>query len=290
MSLLMAAVLLTGCSKAKSDSVRLSNQGMKALSSGNKRLAHARFADAIDIYPENANAHYGLGLALIEFGHMNKAAKHLAEATRLKPELVEGYYQQGWIAFEQAKFSVAETALRRVLERDSNHGPAHYLLGRIHEKNNALKDANEAYRKAVKLEPSNSNIFLVLARLYLRVAAEKEAVAVLDEGIRLNADSLPKPSAGMSLLYNERGIIQMQRGQYKEAIGAFRKAIRWDADRVEVAFNIACAYANYGDIEMAYKYFNQYVDIGPRNDETVKLARSVARHLYQRIQAKSEDG
>lgn len=287
--MLLTAIFSSGCSKAKSDSIRLSNQGMKALSSGNKRLAHARFADAIDIYPENANAHYGLGLALIDFGRLNKAAHHLTEATRLKPELVEGYYQQGWISFEQEKFSIAETALRRVLERDAGHGPAHYLLGRIYEKNNALKKANDAYRKAVQLNPGNSDIFLVLARLYLRVAAEKEAVAVLDEGIRLNSELLSRPNAGMALLYNERGIIQMQQGQYKEAVNAFRQAIKWDADRVEVAFNIACAYSNYGDIEMAFKYFNQYVDIGPADDETVKLARSVARHLYERIQAKSDD-
>jgi tetratricopeptide (TPR) repeat protein len=262
---------------------------MKALSSSNPRLAHARFQDAIEIYPENSNAHYGLGLVLIDFEKLDEAKEHLLIATRLNPEFVEGDFQLGWIAFHQNKSDDAEAALRRVLERDAEHADAHFLLGRIHEGKGALKEAESALRKAITLNPLLTLAYLQLARLYMRVAAEREAVMVLEEGIRINTPHRLRYAFDLALIYNELGILRLKNGKYGAAVDALLSAIRADSNRVEVAFNLGCAYASKGEPRMALRYFNQYIGIAPKNDETVSIAREVTRHLYQRVM-ESEKG
>ncbi|HIA02398.1 MAG TPA: tetratricopeptide repeat protein [Myxococcales bacterium] len=281
--LFCALILIPSCSKEHNDSIRLSNQGMKALSSGNIRLAHARFQDAIDIFPDNSSAHYGLGLVLVEFEKLDDAKEHMLIATRLNTELTEADYQLGWIAFKQAKHDDAEAALRRVLERDLEHADAHFLLGRIYENKGKLKEAESALRKAITLNPILTTAYLQLARLYLRVAAEREAVVVLEEGIRINTPNRVRSAMEIALLYNELGFLHLQGGKYGAAVDALLTAIRTDSNRIEVAFNLGCAYASKGEPRMALRYFNQYIGIAPKSDETVSIAREVTRHLYQRV-------
>ena len=171
---------LAGCDKAHSDSVRLTNLGMKALSAGDLREARIRFQEAVEIYPENAKAHYGLGVMLFEGGENDRAKQHLKEATKLDNQLTEAFYQLGAIALEESKADEAEQELRRALDLDPEHTAALFSLGQIHERRGELKQADRNYRQSVTLNPLSPQAFLALARLYQHVGAEEEAEAASD--------------------------------------------------------------------------------------------------------------
>ncbi len=284
---ILALCFAAGCDKAKTDSVRFTNQGMRALEKNELRMAKSRFQQAVDVYPDNAKAHYGLGIVLRELGQADRAAKHLKEAVRLKPDLSEASYHLGDMAFAAKRFDEAEQAFRRVLEQDAYNGSAYYLRGRIHETKVALKQAEVAYRRAVNLEPYRPDIFLTLARLYNRVGAEEEAVAVLREGIRLCTSDRVTLSANLSLLHNELGVMLQERRQYGQAIDELLKAVRITGAPQEVAFNLGWAYADKGDSAHALRYFRQFVAVAKDDDPAIPVALEVQRHLLRRIERKT---
>ena len=282
--LVALALALSACDREKSDSIRLSNQGTRALKAGDHKQAFAWFRDAAGLDPDNASARYGMGLVEIELGDLDKARDHFKIAASLKPELVEATYQLGWIAIQQQKLDEADAALRRVVELQPEHAAAYFLMGSLREKKGQLKEADEAWRRAVALDPYRPETFLALARLYLRVGAEKESVLVLREAIRvITPDKIETPT-GLALLQNELGTMLLQTGQYGEAIDALLAGLRLDGTRFEIAFNLGCAYASKGDPEKALDYFRRYLDLARGDDETVTIARDVAKHLEERLQ------
>lgn len=285
--LLVSAVLTLatlGCNKAQSDSVQLTNKGMKALSKNELRKARGYFEQAVSVFPENAKAHYGLGVVLLEQLNEAQARRHLQEAATLDPSLTEAHYQLGAIALKEQKFDGAEKALTQALQQDPDHDAAHRLMGQIYEKKGKLKEAEVAYRKAVTLNPYHADAFLRLARLYFQVEAYKESVAVLREGIRLNTAETVSSPAHLSLLHNELAISLQQEGRYGEAIDELLKAVRLPGAAAEVAFNLGWAYASKDDPEQALKYFNQFIQLAEGDDPTVRVARDVAGHLRERIE------
>ncbi len=281
----LSALVALGCDKAQSDSIRLSNQGMKQLGAGQVRQAKLRFTEAITVYADNANAHYGLGVCYVELGEPERAAQHLGESVRLKPSLTEANYHLGAISLQADKHDEAEQKLRLVLEQDPDHSAAHDLMGRIHDHRGELKDAEVAYRRAIQLDPYQPTTWLALARLYLRVEAEAEAEAVLREGLRHNNIETTASSAELSLLHNELGIMLQQAGQYGTAIDELLKAIRLPGARPEVVFNLGWAYASKGDAELALKYFRQYVALVDSHDPMASVAVEVTQHLAHRLRA-----
>ena len=284
---IVALLASWGCEKHKADSVRLYNEGMKAFSQGDYRQAHKWFTDAISAHPENAEAYYGLGLVKIKLHRLEQAREHLIVATRLKPELIEGAYQLGWIALERKKVAEAKENLLRVIQKEPDHAPAHYLLGLAYERGGELEKANDAFRKAVTLDPEQMEAFVALERLYLRVGAEAEAKAVIEEGLRVARLSNRNTAAEQSVLLNDLGLLQMETGEYPAAIQALLKAIELDNSRVDAVFNLGCAYASHGQYELAHRYFNQYIGIADRNSDSAMLAREAARHLEERMREKT---
>ena len=83
--LVALALALSACDREKSDSIRLSNQGTRALKAGDHKQAFAWFRDAAGLDPDNASARYGMGLVEIELGDLGKAHHHFKIAATLNP-------------------------------------------------------------------------------------------------------------------------------------------------------------------------------------------------------------
>ena len=297
-ALLFSALLLLlatlGCDKARSDSVRLTNEGMKALNKNELRIAKARFQEALDVFPDNSKAHYGMGVVMRELKNPERSRRHFKAALDLEPDLTEALFHLGQMAFDESKLDEAEGALRRVLEQDPDDHGAYFLLGQIHENRNALKDAEVAYRKAVTLSvnatPFRADVFVSLARLYERVGAEEEAMAVLREGMRVVTPERVLATSNLAVLYNALGRMLLARDQYGQAIDVLRQAVQFTGAPKDVAFNLGWAYAAKGDPELALKYFSQFIALAEANDPAVPIAVEVKRHLQHRLQQIRSDG
>ena len=192
-----------------------------------------------------------------------------------------------------------------ILKRDPNNLEAHKLLGRIYlrslgdmpgngnSSDNVLKLAIDEYQEIVRIEPKNVDDHLLLGRLYrlnndlqkaeseLKIAVKldpdsEEAVTTLallytDEGDTARALQVLSaiPDAGRSAkLYAALGATYEQRKDYKDAIDAYKKAIRLDRDNLDAIRGLAENLLNDGQTDAALDQYKVIADANPEDAQT----------------------
>ena len=168
----------------------------------------------------------------------------------------------------------AADSFQQVFTLEPDHADSNFQMGRIQEDRGDLESANISYRRAVQLMPYRPDTYLALAQLYLKVDATDEALAVLREGVRLCKIARVRNRRNLSLMYNELGGLLMESGQYAEAVDFLLQSVRLDAP-IDVAFNLACAYAANGDVSDAITYFNQFLAGDSTDTNRITVARKV---------------
>jgi tetratricopeptide (TPR) repeat protein len=208
-----------------------------------------------------------------------------------------------------------------IIKRDPNNLEAHKLLGRIYLRSlgdmpggsgsdNVLKLAIEQYEQIIKIEPDNIDNHLLLGRLYrlnndlqkaeseLKTAVKidpnsEEAITTLailytDEGDTAHAlqvlSSVPD-AARSAKLYAALGATYEQRKEYKNAIDAFRKAIRLDRDNLDAIRGLAENLLNDGQTDAALDQFKVIADANPEDAQSYLRIAEIYRRQGKYDQA-----
>jgi tetratricopeptide (TPR) repeat protein len=173
--------------------------------------------------------------------------------------------------YEQA-LRAAVQELDETLKLDPNYSLAWYIKGRALKGLGKLDEADQAWRESIAIRPSDSRPYLALSDLYFEYDALDTARTVLSEGLKHNADD-PDLLAAL-------GTMQMRTNLDKLAIESFRKAIIRDPDRLDCIYNIAFAYARYGNPRKAIQYLDTYL-ANEKSDgkEQVIIAKALRRAL-----------
>ena len=98
---------------------------------------------------------------------------------------------------------------------DENYHPAFFEQGRIHERNERLYDALNAYRQSISEEVPSGYIHFRIGLLELELDAPKEALRQFNTAIALEDD--------IDDIYLERAGVYMELEQYAEALSDFRR-------------------------------------------------------------------
>jgi spermidine synthase len=125
--------------------------GVAYLRAGNFGEARAAFANALEFEPDRIDALLGLGEADLHLGTLDEAAEALERAQQLQPDRAGTLYR----------------------------------LGLVRQAQGRTADAEALYRKAVERVPTLSVPRVLLGRLLLDSGRPREAVAQLDEAVRL---------------------------------------------------------------------------------------------------------
>ena len=202
-----------------------------------------------------------------------------------------------------------------ILKRDPNNLQAHKLLGRIYlrslgdmqagtQSREVLKLAIEQYEELVKIEPNNSDNHLLLGRLYIlnkdyrRAEGEfktamnidptaEEAVTSLallynEEGdSKKAAETLNAvPEAGRTAkMYAALGYTYEQQKDYKNAIVAYRQAVKLDKENVDAMRGLAQNLANDNQIEAALSEYRMVQDADPQDAQASLRVAEIYRRL-----------
>jgi tetratricopeptide (TPR) repeat protein len=84
-------------------------------------------------------------------GELHAAATLIEQARDRGEESAEVWFEIGLARLLEQKFDEASSALRRALSIDPDHGPAHYNLATLLEREGDVNGAESAYRRAVLL-------------------------------------------------------------------------------------------------------------------------------------------
>jgi tetratricopeptide (TPR) repeat protein len=109
------------------------------------------------------------------------------------------------------------------------------LLGITALQTGNLRDAENAYKKALEKDPNRTNTAMLLATLYIQTGRTDEGLKSLDE--------LEKKNPRNSTVYSLKGDIFQSQGKAKEAAQNYAKALEIDPNDDAVANNLAYLYA-----------------------------------------------
>jgi len=133
------------------------------------RSETARFAleNALKLEPGNALLHLQLGHVLVKLDEEEKALREFGIAANLRPELVEAQSHYGNLALKRGDAENGAAALKKAvdLRPDSATAWMHYGNGLRAQKK--YKEANEAYAKALTLDPNLHAVHFNVGIMYL---------------------------------------------------------------------------------------------------------------------------
>jgi tetratricopeptide (TPR) repeat protein len=140
------------------------------------KKAQAAYKKAIELKPDYAEAHCGLGRSTHSHSvaGLSVALPSLKKAVELKPD-----YAEAWFAIVEAAYwdSDEQTLVEEALAKATklNYAEAWCFQGRLNMRKDALPFAIDAFEKAIKLHPGYTEAYAELGAIYEYMGEEKKA-------------------------------------------------------------------------------------------------------------------
>lgn len=203
-------------------------------------------------------------------------ARTSASLTSLQaPEEAKQEYAQALESIQEEDWGDAKDHLEETLDIYNEHAEAWYQLGRIHERENDLDDAAEAYENSLE---ADSQFVLPLLRLASMALDKQDMNAVLRHSsniLQINPDDYPTA-------YYFYGVANLQTGDLAEAEAAGRRALELDPNNANPRnhYLMGFVFAQTGRLQEAQTSFNTYLELAPNSNEA-NIVRQVLAQIEQ---------
>ncbi len=155
-----------------------------------------------------------------------------------------------------------------ISELDPNNPENLLLLGRLYRIDNDLTKAEQAFKKAVALEPDSEEAAITLAYLYVETGDPNRAAQLL----------LAVPEANRtSKTYAALGYTYEQKRDFKSAVDAYRKAVDQDDDNLEAKRGLAQNLMNDNQTDAALKEYQAIVEADPHDAQSYTRIAEIYR-------------
>jgi len=229
---------------------------------------------AIKADPKNSAAHNNLGLLLKNKGKQKEAEQEYREAIKADPNYSTAHYNLGLLLSDKGKLKEAENAYRKAIEINPNHSTVHNNLGILLEDKGELEEAEDEYRKAIKADPNNSAAHYNLALLLKDKSKLKEAEKEYREAIEID----PK----LFQAHNNLGILLDNKGDLKGAEKHYRKAIEADPKYSIAHYNLGLLLHNQKKLKDAEKEYRAAIKANPKYT-SAHLSLGVLLHNQEKL-------
>ncbi|OGK88418.1 MAG: hypothetical protein A2X52_17470 [Candidatus Rokubacteria bacterium GWC2_70_16] len=201
--MVLALLLLAGCRSAVDEQVqRLQaraayEQGIKNLSEKRVSLGLVSLQEAVSLDPDNALYRNALGVVNLDLGRKAEAQEQFQKAVALEPTYGEAQHNLGLAHAEQGRFEEAIALYRKALAQPTYSTPdvAYHNMGYAYLNVRKLKEAEEAFRLTIQLEPKRSSPHYWLGVVLVEQGRRDEARASLRTARDLDPGSIIGRSA-----------------------------------------------------------------------------------------------
>lgn len=188
----------------------------------NNQKAQRQFQKALELNPNNANAHQGLGwthygITYIQQNDFEKAAHHFEQSKTLNPNNPDGYtglgFTQRWLG--QHDQSLKNFAKARSLDPNdflANLGEGWTLLA-----NSQPEAATQAFERAIQLNPNHVSAWDGLGWAHLQEGSTTAAIEALEKATSLDPQGTRKSTLAQAHL----GWAYLKTGDFEKASNAF---------------------------------------------------------------------
>ena len=221
--------------------------------------------------PDDAEAHFNLGIAYYMLGKYQDAITSYKEAIRIKPDYARWHIDLGHSYVGIGKYQDAIASYKEAIRIDPDYGKAHMFLGTVYDKLGKHQDAINSYKEATRIKPDDAIAHINLGSSYDYLGRNQEAIASYKEAIRAEPDD--------TSAHNNLGRTYRAAGQYQDAITSYKEAIRINPDHANTHNNLGSTYHELGRNQEAIGEYREALRIDP-NDT---YARNNLNDLEQKI-------
>jgi tetratricopeptide (TPR) repeat protein len=204
----------------------------------------ALWKDTVAKRPDNARAHYNLGIILSNLpGQLDEAAAEYQAALRVNPNVPEVHYNLGLVWSRMpGRLTDAAAEYQAALRLRPDYADAHNNLGNAWmSMPGRLNDAIAQFQEALRLKPDYAEAHSNLGNAWTAQPDRlNDAIAHLQEALRL------KP--GLAEAHNNLGNAWMTMpGRLNDAVTEFQEALRLKPDNAEAHYNLGVVWMNQPD-------------------------------------------
>ena len=188
---------------------------------------------------------------------------------RIRLELAVGYFEQG-------QTTIALDELKQSIAADPNYSEGYNLRGLIYMRLDDFRFAEESFRKALSLQPRDSNVMHNLGWLMCLSARYPESTELFNR-------ALSNPQYGeRAKTFRAQGLCQSRAGSRAEAEVSLMKSYELDAGNPITAYNLADLLFQRGDFVRSQFYVRRLNNSELANAESLWLGVKVERQLANR--------
>jgi protein O-mannosyl-transferase len=246
--------------------------------------AAEEFREALRLKPDHAGALNNLGSVLAHEGRHEEAIALYRRSISLKTDHTSAYSNLGVSLVALGRTEEAVSAFREALRVNPGDPGVHYNLGRELAMLGQPDKAAAEYEVALRLRPDYAEALNNLGGLVAAQGRTQEAVDYFRRALAINPDmaeardnlnrvlallakgdpaAAPPTSAAENCF--SQGVALAAKGQWEEAIGQYREALRLKPDFAEVRNNLGLALMKRGQPQEAADEFRTLLLSQPQN-------------------------
>ena len=250
------------------------NLGVTLQELGRLDEAEASYTQAIALKPDFAKAHSNLGITLRELGRLDEAEASYTQAITLKPDFAEAHSNLGRMLQGRGRLDEAEASCAQAIALKPDFAQAHSNLGNTLRELGRLDEAEASYTQAITLKPDFAEAHSNLGNTLRELGRLDEAEASYTQAITLKPD--------FAEAHNNLGVMQQELGRLDEAEASYTQAITLKPDFAAAYFKLGqILYAN-GDIDRAIEIHQKAYEIDSSMREN-ELLLNVLRSKITRV-------
>ncbi|WP_372682489.1 tetratricopeptide repeat protein [Desulfosarcina sp.] len=179
--------------------------------------ALSAFENAIWLSPREVMAIYNKGYILLLQGNLEQALECFLKADTCEPNVFEVIFHIGQTLVEMGANEKARPYLEAATLANNRSGPAFKSLGACLDNLGLTKEAIQAYKSVVKINPGDAESLSLLGRLYTERGESLDVASVLcEQSVRLAPDN--------GLFRHRLGHVFLNQGKLNHALAEFELA------------------------------------------------------------------
>ena len=257
--------------RAAARAYSLSHLANGLLEMGEPDEAELLFREALELLPEHATSHYGLGRLYQIRGEEKKAAEQYRNAVRIVPSFAEAYLNLGASYHALGEDRKAAAELREAIRLRPEWAGARYNLGNVLFDMGRFDEAAVEFGRAVEMDPGNE-LFVRIHSNARERAGDREGA---EETVRLGLTRIGESAD----LQNRLGDLLEKDGRTGEALGEYLRAVEIDPRHSVAWNNIGLLYYHQGDSEKAIETWRKILVYDPASPvvQNIRMAEEAIR-------------
>ena len=223
---------------------------------------------AVALSPQDAEAHYNLGVSLQTLGTLEEAEASFIQAIALNPDYAEAHSNLGATLREQGRLKESEASFRQAIVLKPDYDKAHSNLGVMLQELGRLDEAEASNRQAIVLKPDFSLAHYNLGITLHELGRLGEAEACFRQSIALKPD--------YAEAHSNLGITLKELDRLDEAEASFGQAIALKPDFALAYSNLGVVLYINGDRDAGLEKLEKANNIDPKLDSN-QIIRTILK-------------